>query len=39
MTVSSRGACGRVGRSARPAENVVVTSSKRTFDPNRIDTP
>jgi len=20
-------------------ENVVVTSSKRTFDPNRIDTP
>ena len=23
----------------RPAENAVVTSSKSTFDPNRIDTP
>ena len=24
---------------AAAGENVVVTSSKRTFDPNRIDTP
>ena len=23
----------------RPDENVVVTSSKRTFDPKRMDTP
>ena len=28
----------RSGRSAGPAENVVVTSSKRTFDPYRIET-
>src|SRR2546427_8960176 len=30
---------GPVSPYRRPAENVVVTSSKRTLDPNRIDTP
>ena len=30
---------GPVSPYRRPAENVVVTSSKSTFDPNRIDTP
>ena len=30
---------GPVSPYRRPAEKVVVTSSKRTFDPNRIDMP
>jgi hypothetical protein len=30
---------GPVNPYRRPAENVVVTSSKRIFDPYRIDTP
>ena len=30
---------GPVSPYRRPSENVVVTSSKSTFDPNRIDTP
>jgi hypothetical protein len=30
---------GPVSPYRRPAEKVVVTSSKRTFDPNRMETP
>ena len=30
---------GPVSPYRRPSENVAVTSSKSTFDPNRIDTP
>jgi hypothetical protein len=30
---------GPVNPYRRPAENVVVTSSKSTFDPNRMETP
>ena len=30
---------GPVSPYRRPAENVVLTSSKSTFEPNRMDTP
>src|ERR1700730_18937301 len=39
MNVDLPAPFGPVRPYLRPAENVVVTSSKSTFDPNRIDTP
>jgi hypothetical protein len=39
MNVDFPAPFGPVKPYRRPAENVVVTSSKRTFDPNRMDTP
>jgi len=39
MTVDFPAPFGPVNPYFRPDENVVVTSSKRTFDPKRIDTP
>jgi NADPH-dependent F420 reductase len=39
MNVDLPAPFGPVSPYFRPAENVVVTSSKSTFDPNRIDTP
>src|SRR5476649_2949991 len=39
MNVDLPAPFGPVRPYRRPDEKVVVTSSKRTFDPNRIDTP
>src|SRR5258708_1809984 len=39
MNVDLPAPLGPVSPYRRPVENVVVTSSKSTFDPNRIDTP
>src|SRR4026207_727417 len=39
MNVDLPAPLGPVRPYRRPAENVVVTSSKRIFEPNRIDTP
>jgi hypothetical protein len=39
MNVDFPAPLGPVRPYRRAEENVVVTSSKRTFDPNRIDTP
>jgi hypothetical protein len=39
MNVDFPAPFGPVKPYLRPDENVVVTSSKRTFDPKRMDTP
>ena len=39
MNVDLPAPFGPVSPYRRPAENVVVTSSKSTFEPYRIDTP
>jgi hypothetical protein len=39
MNVDLPAPFGPVNPYRRSAENVVVTSSKRTFDPNRMETP
>jgi hypothetical protein len=39
MNVDFPAPFGPVNPYRRPAENVVVTSSKSTFDPYRMDTP
>jgi hypothetical protein len=39
MNVDLPAPFGPVSPYRRPTENIVVTSSKSTFDPNRMDTP